>query len=438
MAPWESRLRNPNVLVIITDDHRHDALGCAGNRLAVTPNLDALAAKGVRFTQAIATTAICCASRAGIYTGMYNRRNGVHDFATELRPADFADTYFARLRKAGWFTGYVGKWGVADSKPQPKSQFDVWSGFAGQGFYWNKHPKTGERIHMTDLQTEQCLDFLTRVPAGKPWNLTVAFKAPHAEDGHPRQFVPQERFERHLSNLTVDFDSGSDFAQLPQHLRTSEGRERWKLRFADADKGIQMVKDYYRLVAGVDEAIGTILHEIARRGEEDNTVVVVVGDNGMMLGEHGLTDKWFPYDVSVRIPLIVMDPNMATAERGRVSDCLTANIDVSATVIACCGLQPGRRVQGKPLIKRGQIVRTGRNWMYYEHHFKHGGIARSEGIRNQNEAYFWYPDFPDAGEFLFDLRRDPNQLNNVAITPAGRKRCMALRPVLDAYRTQAG
>ena len=133
-----------------------------------------------------------------------------------------------------------------------------------------------------------------------------------------------------------------------------------------------------------------------------------------------------------------MDPRMQAADRGNVCDCLTANIDVSATVLACCGLQPGRRVQGKALIKRGRLARTGREWMYYEHHFKHDGIARSEGIRNQREAYFWYPDFPDAGEFLFDLRRDPGQLNNLVSTPAGRKRCLALRPVLDTYRTEAG
>jgi arylsulfatase A-like enzyme len=431
-------LKQPNVLVVITDDHRHDALGCAGNRLAITPSLDALAAKGVRFTQAIATTAICCASRAAIYTGMYNRRNGVHDFATEIRPADFVDTYFARLRSAGWFTGYVGKWGVADNKPLPKAQFDIWSGFPGQGFYWNKHPKTGERIHMTDLQTEQCLDFLKAVPSGRPWNLTVAFKAPHAEDGHPQQFVPQTRFESLLKDVPVDVDTGSDFASLPAHIRNSEGRERWKARFAEPEKGIQMVKDYYRLVAGVDDAIGAILREVAARGELNDTVVVVVGDNGMMLGEHGLTDKWFPYDVSVRVPLIVVDPRMLASERGKVSDCLTANIDVSATVLECCGLRAGNRVQGKALIKRGRVVSTGRKWMYYEHHFKHDGIARSEGIRSQREAYFWYPDFPEAGEFLFDLRRDPGQLNNLAGTAAGRRRCAALRPVLDMYRTKAG
>ena len=431
-------LKHPNVLVIITDDHRHDALGCAGNRLAITPHMDALAAKGVRFTQTIATTAICCASRAAIYTGMYNRRNGVHDFAIELRPGDFSETYFARLRSAGWFTGYVGKWGVADNKPQPKAQFDVWSGFPGQGFYWNKHPKTGERIHMTDLQTEQCLDFLKAVPSGRTWNLTVAFKAPHAEDGHPRQFVPQTRFESLLKDVPVDVDTGSDFTALPAHIRSSEGRERWKARFAEPEKGIQMVKDYYRLVAGVDDAIGAILREVAARRELENTIVVVVGDNGMMLGEHGLTDKWFPFDVSVRVPLIVVDPRMHASERGKVSDCLTANIDVSATVLECCGLRAGNRVQGKALIKRGRVASTGRQWMYYEHHFKHEGIARSEGIRNQREAYFWYPDFPEAGEFLFDLTRDPGQLNNLAGTLAGRRRCAVLLAVLDTYRTKAG
>jgi arylsulfatase A-like enzyme len=158
----------------------------------------------------------------------------------------------------------------------------------------------------------------------------------------------------------------------------------------------------------------------------------------MMLGEHGLTDKWFPFDVSVRVPLIVVDPRMHGSERGKVSDCLTANIDVSATVLECCGLRAGSRVQGKALIKRGRVASTGRKWMYYEHHFRHDGIARSEGIRNQREAYFWYPDFPDAGEFLFDLRRDPGQLNNLAETLAGRRRCAALRPVLDTYRTKAG
>src|SRR5262249_55671671 len=126
-ASADEKRPRPNILFLLADDLRWDALGCTGNKIIKTPHIDALAKKGVLFRNAFVTTSICCVSRASILTGQYARRHGINDFKTDLTPAAFAETYVALLRAARYRVGFIGKYGVGET--MPVMAFDYWRGF---------------------------------------------------------------------------------------------------------------------------------------------------------------------------------------------------------------------------------------------------------------------------------------------------------------------
>ena len=403
--------RPRNLLFLLTDDHRADALGCAGHPILRTPNLDALAADGTRFANAFVTTAICCASRAAILTGQYNRRNGIHEFDRPLSPKQHAASWPGRLRSAGYRTGYVGKYGVGDKGPLPVDRYDTWKGFPGQGNY--ETPKG----HLTDVMTGQALEFLeTSDP--RPFALCVAYKAPHADDVDPRQFIPAARHRGALADGPVPPAGGQDFDQLPPYLRTSEGRARWERRFETPFHRERSVRDYLALIAGVDESVGTLVDALRRAGTYDDTLIVLLGDNGAFLGEHGLADKWYLYEESVRVPCIVRDPRAPGSARGRVRDEMVLNIDMAPTFLDMAGLRPSPGTQGRSLMPlvHGGHPRWRTEW-YYEHRFRHPGIPWSEGVRTREHAYWRFPEMPAPNEFCFDLREDPGQIHNLVGRP---------------------
>ncbi|HEY7118924.1 MAG TPA: sulfatase-like hydrolase/transferase, partial [Tepidisphaeraceae bacterium] len=187
----------PNLLFLLTDDQRFDTLACAGNRLIQTPNIDRLAAAGVRFTNHFVTTAICCVSRASIFTGQYERRHGIPDFAKPLSPTQWAQTYPALLRQAGYRTGFIGKFGVGDAKSikSMADQFDYWRGLPGQAGALFIDPKDPTHTHATARFGNQALEFLDACSTDHPFCLSVSFNAPHARDGKPREFQPDLRDE---------------------------------------------------------------------------------------------------------------------------------------------------------------------------------------------------------------------------------------------------
>jgi len=135
----------PNILFLLTDDHRWDALGCMGNKVIRTPHLDRLAADGTLFLNNFCSTAICMASRASIFTGLHERSHGISRFDLPLTPQAFARGYPALLRKAGYRTGFIGKYGVGNT--MPAAEFDYWKGFPGQGRYFVEH--NGRTVHLT-------------------------------------------------------------------------------------------------------------------------------------------------------------------------------------------------------------------------------------------------------------------------------------------------
>ena len=202
----ESAARSrPNFIFILTDDQRFDAMGCAGNRWIQTPNIDRLAARGVRFRNHFVTTAICCVSRASIFTGQYERRHGIGDFATPLSGAQWTETYPALLRTAGYRTGFIGKFGVGNAREIAGRgrDFDFWRGLPGQAGEWFIDPKDPTHTHATAKFGSEALEFLDACRAHQPFCLSLSFNSPHARDGKPREFQPDLRDETLYSDVEI-------------------------------------------------------------------------------------------------------------------------------------------------------------------------------------------------------------------------------------------
>ncbi len=409
----------PNLLFLLTDDHRWDALGCMGNPVVRTPHIDALARGGTLFRNAFVTTSICCASRATLLTGQYARRHGVHDFATPLTPAQLDETYHDCLRRAGYRVGFVGKYGVGDNAEPPADRFDSWGGFRGQGRYF---PQGEDGPHLTDIQAGQAVEFLEACAPGEPFCLSVSFKAPHQQDEDPRQYLYAARHRALYAEATVPVPptaTDEDFRRLPTFLRESEGRRRWAQRFATPESYQEMVKAYFRLITGVDDAVGAMLGALARRGLRENTVVVFMGDNGCFLAEHGLADKWLMYEESIRVPLVIHDPRVPDAARGRSRGEMVLNLDIAPTLLSLAGVAAPERMQGMDLapLTRGESPPWREEW-FYEHLFPHPGIPKSEGVRTEHHAYWRYLEAEADAEWLFDLAADPHETRNRIADPA--------------------
>src|SRR5882724_9682968 len=326
-APSQSSQR-PNILFLLADDQRWDALGCMGNRIIRTPVIDRLAAEGVTFYNNFCATAICMTSRASIFTGQLERTHGVSSFQRELSAEAFSRTYPALLRKAGYRTGFIGKFGLGGKLPA--AEFDYFKGFPGQGKY--VQVVDGKTLHLTDVMGDQALEFLEGSSAEQPFCLSISFKAPHVQDegqNPATRFVYAPRFEDLYRDSSIPLPKTAGaryFDAMPSFVQTSEAHKRWQMEMSTPEDYQKSVKGYYRLITGVDEVVGSIREALERRELFDNTVVIYTADNGFFLGERELSGKWLMHEESIRTPLIVRDPWLPAALRGKRRGEMTLNI----------------------------------------------------------------------------------------------------------------
>ena len=404
------------MIVLVTDDQRADALSVAGHPIVRTPALDALATDGTRFENAYVTSSICMTSRASILTGQYARRHGITDFGTPLAPRQLDASYPARFEAAGYHTGFIGKWGLGGALPD--TLFDVWHGFGGQGSY-HATDAEGRPIHLTRRMVQQAVAFLRDAATRDvPFQLSVSFKAPHVEGDNV--FLPDPAFDTLYARSTVPLPDDTayvDTESLPAFgfadNPREEGRARWRVRFGTEALRQENTKRYYRLVNGIDRAVGVIRDELAALGLADETVILLIGDNGFFLGEHGLAGKWYGHQESVRVPLLVYDPR---APGGQVRREIALNIDLAPTVLDLAGLATPDSVQGRSLapIVRGETPASWRSEFFYEYAFGYDGrIPRSEGVIGERYTYLRYIDADASGgapvETLFDTVADPTE-----------------------------
>jgi arylsulfatase A-like enzyme len=422
----------PNLVLLVTDDHPFDALGCAGNEVLRTPNMDLLAGRGARFVHAFVTTPICAASRASILSGRYERSHG-YTFGQPAITGEFVrDSYPAVLRRAGYRVGFVGKLGVNMSAEARDEMFEEFS--PGTYPYFRDAEDGADTDvsparHLTELNTDHAIDFL-RATDDRPFCLSLSFQAPHAEDDNPDQYV----WPTSCDDLYIDDEipppataDAAFFAALPEFLRTGFNRERWNWRFDTPEKHARMVKGYYRMLSGVDEGVGRVVAALDELGLRDNTVIVLIGDNGYFLGERGYAGKWTMHERSIRVPLIVCDPRRDPSRRGELIDAFALNIDIAPTLLDLAGVEAPPAMQGRSL--RPVLASPDAAWreeVLTEHLWKLDPIPRTEGLRTVGWKYIRYLDHPEYEE-LYDLANDPREEHNLARDEQHAERLEELR-----------
>ncbi|HEV7350329.1 sulfatase [Telluribacter sp.] len=429
----------PNIIFLLTDDHRWDALGCMGNKLIKTPHLDKLAKGGALFKNAYVTTSICCVSRASMLSGQYMSRHGIEDFNTSFKPAALSQTYPMLLKQAGYHIGFVGKYGVGVPKKQPAQLFDFWAGSdKGQPDYEMKDEQ-GNYLHHTDKINGDIVRFLGTTDSKKPFCLSVSFKAPHVQDNDPRQFIIQPRYKPMYAgdSIAEPLTAAPKYWQsFPDFFRTEQNiaRERWHLRFENNRMYQESVRNYYRLLSGVDEVVGNLVAALEEKGLARNTIIIFTGDNGFYLGEHGLAGKWYGHEESIRVPLIVYDPRNPQL-RNKTVEQIALNIDVAPTILGMAGVEVPKTMQGVDLVElvTSKGKKGNREEFYYEHTFmgspkipKVGGIV-SKTLKYMN---FYEHDY----EELYDLKKDPQETTNLATDSARRTQLNAVRKKYNNWK----
>ena len=424
----------PNVLFILCDDLRPDALGCYGSKHVKTPHIDRLAAGGVRFQNGFCTTSLCSPSRASILTGLYAHAHGVRNNFTELPAA--LPHWPGRLREQGYATGYCGKWHMGEDNDSPRPGFDWFVSHKGQGKYfdteWNVNGERREtpKGYYTTVVTDYAADWVAKQPAGKPWALCLGHKAPHSF------YFPEEQYTHAFDDVRVPYpqsafhlDGQPDW--IRQRLPTWHGIYgplfEWRKQFPDTrPEGVKdfenMVHAYWGTVLSVDDSVGRLVQLLESRGELENTLIIFMGDNGLLEGEHGMVDKRTMHEPSIRIPIIARGPGLPA---GKIVERQVLTEDIAPSVLDLCGAPPIAKTQGrswKVLCNQGDPDwRTA--WLYeynYEKQFPYTPNIR--GIRTDRFKFVHYPHGDGRADRhlpeMYDIVADPDERNNLAVDPA--------------------
>ncbi|WP_396635688.1 sulfatase-like hydrolase/transferase [Maribacter sp. R77961] len=430
------KAKKPNIIFILTDDQRFDAIGYAGNKLITTPQMDKLAKEGTYFKNAMVTTPICAASRASILTGLYERTHNFNFQTGNIREEYMTNSYPRILKENGYKTGFYGKYGVRYNDLD--KQFDEYESYDRnnrfkdkRGYYYKTLGK--DTVHLTRYTGQKALDFIANTDGNEPFCLSLSFSAPHAHDPAEDQYFWQQESDALLRNMNMPGPAlGEDkyFEAQPKIVRDGFNRLRWNWRYDTPEKYQHSVKGYYRMLSGIDREIEKIRNELDKKGIADNTVIILMGDNGYFLGERQMAGKWLMYDNSVRVPLIVFDPRQ---KKQKDSDAFALNIDVPATILDLANIEAPKTWHGKSLmpLAANKTKNLERDTVLIEHIWDFENIPPSEGVRTKGWKYFRYVNDKTIEE-LYDLKKDPQEINNLAKDPSYANKLNAFRKSTDA------
>jgi arylsulfatase A-like enzyme len=286
----------------------------------------------------------------------------------------------------------------------------------------------------------QAIEFIDGCTADTPFCLSISFTAVHARDGRPREFQPDDRDAALYADVTFPLPrtaTDDAFQRLPEAVQQSEGRVRWKRRFATPEMSRDILRDYFRLLTGVDREVGRLQESLRQRGLADRTVIIVTGDNGFAFGDRGLADKWFMWEEDIRVPTVVLDPRLPEAQRGRRVPALTLNVDFAPTLLDLAGLPAPDGMQGRSLAPwlRGETPADWRREFYYEHVTLPKMIPPCEGVRTEQHKYIRWTETSPLLEELYDLAADPFEETNLAGDAAHTATLEELRAATDRHAT---
>lgn len=454
--PHIDGMRPRNIVFILTDDHRADAMGFLGHPVLKTPQLDRLAREGVYCANALVTTSLCSPSRASILTGLYAHNHRVID---NNNPVDPSLVFFPQyLQAAGYETAFIGKWHMGGNDDSPQGGFDHWVGFKGQGTYWadgrgvtRRVAQTtndgfnvdGKRVpqkgYITDELTDYALEWLNGRKGDKPFLLYLSHKAVHSD------FVPADRHVGLYRDAVIP---------LPESAAPStpeQDKPRWVRDQRNSRHGIEYgynvpdytvakyARRYFETLLAVDESVGRILEWLDRRGLGESTLVVYMGDNGFHLGEHGLIDKRTAYEDSIKVPLLLRCPEVFRA--GTRIEEMVANIDIAPTLLEFAGLHPPVTMDGRSFYKLAKGERLPwREYFLYEYYWEWNGPYTPTlfAIRGERYKYIHPHGVWDLDE-LYDLQADPLEKQNLINRPECRAIAVALnRQLFDMLEATGG
>jgi arylsulfatase A-like enzyme len=445
--------KKPNVLYILCDDLRLEALGCYGSAHVKTPHIDRLAAEGVRFANAFCTTSICSPSRASIMTGLYAHKHTVVNNFTDL-PAEL-DSFPKRLKSEGYKTAYIGKWHMGEDKDDPRPGFDWWISHKGQGSYFdtefNINGQKREVVpgYYTTVVTDMALDWMKKQPKDQPWCMMIGHKAPHSF------YFPEPKYEKSFDHVTVPypataFQLDDKPAWIKERLYTWHGIYgplfEWRKDFPDdSPDGVKdferMVRAYWGTVLSVDDSLGRMRGWLEETGQWDNTIILFLGDNGLLEGEHGMVDKRTAHEASIRIPMILRSPGTPA----KVVQEQVLTVDVAPSLLEMCGSSPIMGVDGRSWLK---LLTEGdeewrKSWVYYYNYEKQFPYTPNvRALRTDEFKYIRYPHgdgSPDKHlSELYDLKKDPGETTNLINDPAHQDRVTALKHQLAEEMEKLG
>ncbi|MFD0715368.1 sulfatase [Paenibacillus sp. GCM10027626] len=434
-------MKQPNILFIMSDDHASHAISSYGSVINHTPNIDRIAEGGIRFDNCFCTNSICAPSRATILTGVYNHINGVKTLDDHL---DGTMMNFPKLlQQAGYETAIIGKWHLGHGGNSDPTGFHYWNVLPDQGDYFDPEfiemGKT-KRIngYVTDIITAMSIDWIKKRDKNKPFMLMCHHKAPH------RSWLPSPKYADLYKDADIPepptfHDDYSTRAEAARAARMRIGRDLLKKDVKgeppqNSSPGQikswnyqRYIKDYLRCVASIDESVGLLLDTLQDEEIWNNTIVVYTSDQGFFLGDHGWFDKRFMYEESLRMPLLIQYPQEIKA--GSVSRDMVLNVDFAATFLEAAGVAVPEEMQGRSMrpVWSGHTPPDWRTSMYYRywmHLDKEHSVYSHYGIRTHDyKLIYYYADAlgttgslderkPAEWE-LFDLKKDPCEMNNV-------------------------
>jgi len=418
-------VKRPNIVYILVDDQRYDAFGFLNPRIK-TPNMDKIAHDGTYFQNTFVTTSLCSPSRASILTGMYAHNHGVAD----NNPMDLSHLHYfpEEMHKAGYQTAFFGKWhfgGVDKTATAGFAGFDRWVGFIGQGDYYpinmygeqamlNVDGKlTPQKGYITDELTDYTVDWLNHIDKNKPFLVYLSHKGVHAD------FYPSVKYKGSMDKIT--FPLPDTYANTSAN---NQGKPMWVRNQRNSWHGVdypynkkidmqQFQRDYYETLRSVDDSVGRVQDWLKQNGLDENTIVMVMGDNGFMFGEHGLIDKRTAYEESMRVPLIASGPGFA---KNKVVKDIIANIDIAPTFLAAAGIKKPQNYDGSSFLELGtdrDDLPKRKDYFVYEYFWEYNfPYTPTTAIRTPEYKYIQYYGVWDKEE-LYNIQNDPQEKNNL-------------------------
>lgn len=408
--------KRPNILVILPDEWRGEALGCMGNPDVRTPYLDQMASEGILFRNTFSNSPVCCPARAIIQTGMYASKNGM--VANDLRLRESLVGMGTLFSRAGYRTAYIGKWHLDGGPrlpgfipPGPRRHgYDHWAANECNHNYFYNYYFRDENTpiittrYLPEVWSDLAIEYLYTAQGGAPFFMMMSYAAPHDPYVVPMKY--NDMYDPNALTMRPNWDP---------HVKGGSRQD---------------IAKYYGAITAIDYQIGRITKTLRDLGMEEDTIIYFSSDHGNMLGSHGAQLKRKPWEESIRVPGILRYPRMIRG--AQIKDALWSHVDLAPTLLSLCGIKVPSGMQGTDLSKVVCTDNAGPESVYFQIFgpFYGGGVLYPwRGVRTQEYMYARRPHEPWV---LYDLKNDPYEMHNLVHSSSAQ----AVRAEMDDRLTE--